>query len=276
MTKSANSPQVLLFDSGVGGLTIAREIRLLCPNVTLNYLSDNAGFPYGNKSSDFVVSRCLTLVKYMVEQVNPKLTLVIIACNTASTLALPALREQIGVPIIGVVPAIKPAAALSSNQYFGLLATPATVRRAYTQKLIRDFAANCTVVPVGSASLVQLAESKLQGKAVDLDQLRSILNPFVRLSKQNPTPEKLDTLVLACTHFPLLRDEISEVLERPINVIDSGLAIAKRTLSLLPGPDTEKPELGIYWTTEPAQTAPQPPDWIGNGYFSAGEIISAI
>lgn len=267
---SKTNPSILVFDSGVGGLTIAQEIRRYCPTVQINYLSDSAGFPYGKRPEAFVIERCLRLIRQVIENAVCHIDLVVIACNTASTLALPTLRENFTLPIIGVVPAVKPAAERSANHYFGLLATPATVKRPYTQGLIQDFAAHCTVVSVGSSELVQIAEDKLRGIRPDRIQLRSILQPLTEKSDDNPRPEQLDTIVLACTHFPLLRDEIREVLDRPVELIDSGQAIARRVQYVL---DLQQAELseaappGTYWftqTTNKITLSPPETDLFGN------------
>ncbi|MDO6571818.1 glutamate racemase [Gilvimarinus sp. 2_MG-2023] len=251
-------PNILVFDSGVGGLTIVHEVRQHCPSVGIDYLSDNAGFPYGTKSEAFVIDRCVHLIQQTLELSDNPIDLVVVACNTASTLALPKLREVLDLPIIGVVPAIKPAAEQSANQYFGVLATPGTVNRPYTKQLIREFASHCTVVSVGSSELVQIAENKLRGVEPNKEALNAILAPLLTISRDNPTPEKLDTLVLACTHFPWLKTDIEAVLARPIQVIDSGLAIARRVSSILNLDNSQErisnvsaTKQGVYWYTQP-------------------------
>lgn len=283
MAEPNSAPRVLIFDSGVGGLTIAHEVNALCPGITIDYLSDNVGFPYGNKSSDFIVQRCLDLLSYMQQNCEHGWDLIIIACNTASTLALPSLREAFSIPIIGVVPAIKPAAEQSRSRYIGLLATPATVRRPYTLDLIRDYAGDCTVVSVGSSHLVQLAERKLRGEAVDIEQIKTIVSPFQQASATNPTPDFMDSLVLACTHFPLLKDEIAEAFARPLTLIDSGNAIARRTQHLLgldgqPAKmtDTATPVVdgligqgqGNYWYTSTGGEHVSCPSWPNSHFFA--------
>src|SRR5690606_22891926 len=149
---------------------------------------------------------------------DPKLA--VVACNTASTVALPRLRSQFALPIVGVVPAIKPAARLSANRIIRLLATPGTVARPYTQKLIDQFAADCEVIRVGSSELVEQAERKLRGEPVDLDLLRRIMAPIIEGGA--------DTVVLGCTHFPLLQQELQLAAGRPLQWVDSGAAIARR------------------------------------------------
>ncbi|WP_130100300.1 glutamate racemase [Siccibacter turicensis] len=224
-TPSEARPTVLVFDSGVGGLSVYDEIRQLLPDLHYIYAFDNVAFPYGEKSETFIVERVVEIVTAV--QARYPLALAVIACNTASTVSLPALREKFPFPVVGVVPAIKPAARLTANGVVGLLATRATVRRPYTHELIARFAAECHIEMLGSAELVEMAEAKLHGEPVSLDELRRILRPWLRM------PEPPDTVVLGCTHFPLLADELLAVLPEGTRMIDSGAAIARRTVWLL-------------------------------------------
>lgn len=156
-TPSEPRPTVLVFDSGVGGLSVYDEIRRLLPDLHYIYAFDNVAFPYGEKSETFIVERVVEIVT-AVQQRYP-LSLAVIACNTASTVSLPALREKFAFPVVGVVPAIKPAARLTANGVVGLLATRATVKRPYTHELIARFANECQIAMLGSAELVELAEA---------------------------------------------------------------------------------------------------------------------
>lgn len=226
-TPPTAAPHIAIFDSGVGGLSILQAARQLLPHGRFSYLSDNGGFPYGNKPAHHVIDRACRVLESFAAEVND-VDVYVIACNTASTLALPRLRRHFTRPVVGVVPAIKPAAELSRNKYIGLLATPGTVKRSYTKRLIEEFASDCHVVSVGSSALVELAERKLRQEYISPEQLRPILAPLVTLSSSNPTPARLDTLVLACTHFPLLADEIAQALSHRVQLVDSGLAIARR------------------------------------------------
>lgn len=219
------APSVLIFDSGVGGLSVYKEIKQLLPNLHYIYAFDNAGFPYGEKQESFIIERALKIVE-QIEKKHP-LDLAVIACNTASTVVLPSLRETFKFPIVGVVPAIKPAVALSKNHVVGLVATKATVSTHYTHDLIKQFAENCKVELLGSSRLVELAEDKLHGKSVDLAEVEAIFAPWFQL-KAMP-----DTVILGCTHFPLLVDELKAVLPKHIQFIDSGSAIARRVAALV-------------------------------------------
>lgn len=223
------APKILIFDSGVGGLSILQEVRRQLPDCTYIYACDNRAFPYGTKEEQALVQRVDQVLNALIRRVHPDL--VVVACNTASTVALPRIRAQFSKPVVGVVPAIKPAALHSASKTIGLLGTPGTVNRPYTQQLINEFAADCTVIKIGSSVLVELAEAKLRGAAVDLEQLGAIIAPFFNTSE-------LDTIVLACTHFPLLLEELSAAAPRQVSWIDSGNAIARRVASLLPAKTT--------------------------------------
>ena len=195
------------------------------PDKHLVFACDNAAFPYGTFDEHALLQRVIQVVESLIQTVTPDL--VIIACNTASTLVLEPLRQRFDIPIVGVVPAIKPAAKLTKTGVIGLLATPATVRRPYTDKLVDDFAQGHTVIRIGSADLVYAAEQKLRGDNIDTAVLHNILTPFREA-------EELDTIVLACTHFPLLLDELKSLLPSHIAWVDSAAAIARRVSSLLP------------------------------------------
>ncbi|WP_090367846.1 glutamate racemase [Ferrimonas sediminum] len=216
---------ILLFDSGVGGLSVYSHIRQAFPAWPIHYLADNARFPYGELEDQVLVSGCVSLIHETVNTLKP--ALVVVACNSASTLALPALRQRLSVPVIGVVPAIKPAALLSRRKVIGLLATPGTVSRSYTDELVNQFAADCEVLRLGSSELVRLAEDKLAGRPVSTSVLASILQPFMGKGARP------DVVVLGCTHFPLLREELSAVLGPDVALVDSGDAIARRAQTLL-------------------------------------------
>jgi glutamate racemase len=214
---------VLVFDSGVGGLSVAAEIRRRLPGLPLQYLMDREGFPYGNKDDTTLIERVVRVCSNVVAAQQPRM--LVVACNTASTLTLPALRATLDIPVVGVVPALKVAAAASATGRIGLLATPATVNRSYTDQLIRDFAAGCEVRRLGSGELVQWAEDWVAcGREPD--------GLFDHLNDWLSQPEPLSHVVLGCTHFPLLRPML-ERLWPGIGWVDSGEAIARRVEQLL-------------------------------------------
>ncbi|MBT8138706.1 MAG: glutamate racemase [Gammaproteobacteria bacterium] len=223
---STRRARVLVFDSGLGGLSICKEIIAADSAIDISYLSDNAAFPYGTKQAPDLLRRASAIVLAAQQQLQPDL--LVIACNTASTLVLPTLREQLDIPVVGVVPAIKTAAAQTKSGCIGLLATPGTVARTYTQDLIRQFAANINVISVGSSALVEMIEAHIYGATLDQLQLGRILEQF----EAQPGGQDIDMLVLGCTHFPLIAEQISTL--RPAwQLLDSGAAIASRVLALL-------------------------------------------
>lgn len=215
---------IAIFDSGLGGLSITEKIREETPNSNIHYLSDNQAFPYGPKSQTELIERVSTVVDKFFEVTSPKI--LVIACNTASTLVLSTLRNNLTIPVVGVIPAIKPAALYSKTKQIALLATPGTVKRSYTDDLINEFAKDCDVLKIGTSNLVEIAEKKLHGHSIDEKELSEILQPI----KDN---DKIDTVVLGCTHFPLIKKEIANHLQDHIKLIDSGEAIAQRVKALL-------------------------------------------
>jgi glutamate racemase len=219
-----------VFDSGLGGLTVMREIVKARPDAHYVYVADDEFFPYGHHGEDEIIERVVPLIGELIEAHSPDL--VVIACNTASTLVMSHLRERYEVPFVGTVPAIKPACARSKTKHVSVLGTKGTVRREYTKALIRDFAQGCEVALVGSGELASLAEAALSGTEVgDLEISAEIAPCFVR---DNADPRvHTDTVVLACTHFPLLLDRLVRLAPWPVDWIDPAPAIARRVADLL-------------------------------------------
>src|SRR5436305_1716564 len=212
---------ILFFDSGVGGLSVLQPTRALLPNAPIVYAADSAGFPYGKRSEAEIASRVPALLGRLVERFHPRLA--VIACNTASTIALDHVRSALDLPVVGTVPAIKPAAEISKTRVIGVLGTQATVRQPYVDDLAARFASDCTLVRHGSPELVELAEAKLGGDAVSVDAVRAAASPMF----DAPDGERIDTVVLACTHFPLLADELRAAFPG-IACVDGGEGIARR------------------------------------------------
>lgn len=217
----------LVFDSGIGGLSVAAHIRALLPDVRLTYVADDAFRPYGNKTEAQLRARLPGLLATLEILCAPDV--IVIACNTASTTALPAIRAAVNAPVVGVVPAIKPAAAGSTSKVIAVLGTPGTVARRYVQTLIDEFAGGCEVILQGSTALVDLAERKLSGQAVDPNAIKAELAPIF----DGPYGDRVDGVVLACTHFPMLAQELKAAAPHAVAWIDSGAAIARRVRNLL-------------------------------------------
>lgn len=218
---TARPKKILIFDSGLGGISILQAIWKQYPFCQLLYCTDNEAFPYGTKPEAELIERVSKVLIQLEKNYNPDIF--VIACNTASTVALPKVRSLIKAPVVGVVPAIKPAVALAKTPCIGLLATPGTIHRAYTQSLIDQFGGSLQWIRIGSSELVQLAESKMYGRDISAASLQEIVAPF----SQCP-PTELDTVVLACTHFPLIKPELQQALPNILNWIDSSEAIANR------------------------------------------------
>jgi glutamate racemase len=221
---------ILVFDTGLGGLTVLREIVKARPDVHYVYVADDAFFPYGQHSEEWIVARVVPLIGEFIAAHAPDL--VVIACNTVSTLVMTHLRTAYAVPFVGTVPAIKPACARSITKRVSVLGTKGTVKREYTQALIRDFAQECEVTLVGSAGLASLAEAALSGEAVSDQAISAEIAPcFVAHSDHSIA--RTDTVVLACTHYPLLMDRLVAIAPWPVDWIDPAPAIARRVAVLL-------------------------------------------
>ena len=222
----SRAPTILVFDSGLGGLTVYREVVKARPDAAFVYVADDAFFPYGHHSETAIVARVVPLVGELIAAHAPDL--VVIACNTASTLVMAELRAAYQVPFVGTVPAIKPACAASKSRRVSVLGTRGTVRREYTRGLIRDFAQGCDVTLVGSADLASLAEAAFKGEAIaDADIAAEIAPCFV------DGETRTDTVVLACTHYPLLMERFAALAPWPVDWIDPAPAIARRSADLI-------------------------------------------
>jgi glutamate racemase len=220
------SPTILIFDSGLGGLTVFREVAKARPDAHYLYVADDAFFPYARHGEVELIERVGALMAALIEKHHPDL--VVLACNTASTLVLPHLRARFSVPFVGTVPAIKPACASSTSKRVTVLGTEATVRREYTRALIREFADGSEVILVGSAKLAGFAEAELNGAAVADHLIAQEIEPcFVDAGER-----RTDTIVLACTHYPLLLERLAQLAPWPVTFIDPAPAIARRVVQL--------------------------------------------
>jgi glutamate racemase len=237
------SSPILLFDSGVGGLTVLAELRKLLPQAPVIYAADFAGLPYGAKSEAEVAARVCGLLGRMSERYQPRA--ICIACNTASTIALGMVRDVLEVPVIGTVPAIKPAAAMTRSGVIGLLGTEATVRQPYVDRLEAEFAADKRLLRHGAPGLVALAEAKLRSTVIDLDQIRAEVAGL--LDQEQGT--EIDTVVLACTHFPLLQAELAQVFGPGVRFVDGSAGIARRIVAITEGQPFDKTAGDLFVTT---------------------------
>jgi glutamate racemase len=233
------SSPILLFDSGVGGLTVYDALRAVLPQAPVLYAADLAGLPYGTKTEAQVAARVAGLLGRMTERWQPRLAC--IACNTASTIALGMVREVLAIPVVGTVPAIKPAALGSKTGVIGLLGTQATIRQPYVDQLEAEFVAGKTLLRHAAPALVDEAEAKLRGRPVDRAVLRAALEGVAQGVSGGDKGLWLDAVVLGCTHFPLLREELADIATSDlgwspdVRFVDGAAGIARRIAHLLKG-----------------------------------------
>lgn len=230
---------ILVFDSGLGGNTVLREIVKLRPGARYVYVADDAYFPYGQHTETEIIARVVPLIGDLIKAHRP--SIVVIACNTASTLVMDHLRKTYNMPFVGTVPAIKPACAASRTKHVSVLGTKGTVQREYTKKLIADFAQGCEVTLIGAENLASLAEAAMKGETVGDDAIAAEIAPcFVDVP--NGRAARTDTVVLACTHYPLLMERMKAQAPWPVDWIDPAPAIARRVNDLLGAPATVEPQ----------------------------------
>jgi glutamate racemase len=253
----SDTPTILVFDSGLGGLTVIREIAAMRPDAHYIYAADDAAFPYGGWTEGELSERVIAVMDGLIGRFEPNL--IVVACNTASTLVLAELRRRFSLPFVGTVPAIKPACAASKTRLVSVLGTQATVAREYTKALIRDFSQGCDVTLVGASRLAVLAEASLHGEPTDADAIAAEIAPcFVEKNGG-----RTDTIVLACTHYPLLLGQFGAAAPWPVTFIDPAAAIARRVLELI-GPAAD------------AVSAPSARLHFTSGKQAPGALLSAI
>jgi glutamate racemase len=246
-------PSILVFDSGLGGLTVLREVVAVRGDAHFTYVADDAFFPYGHHSEDDIVARVVPLIGELISAHAPDL--IVIACNTASTIVLSYLREAYKIPFVGTVPAIKPACTQSKTRRVSVLGTRGTVKREYTKALIRDFGQGCEVTLVGSPELAALAEAALSGETVSDEAIAAEIVPCF-VGDKDDAAARTDTVVLACTHYPLLLDRLRRLAPWPVAWIDPAPAIARRVLDLLgpPGGAADQRGAEMIFTSKKAHT----------------------
>jgi glutamate racemase len=245
----ATMPNILVFDSGIGGLSVHAEIAKLLPEAHYIYVADDAAFSYGDHTPEILIKRVNQVVGECIARFNPDL--IVIACNTASTVCMSPLREAFALPFVGTVPAVKPAAAASKSKMISILGTPGTVKRDYTHDLIIQHAADCRISLVGAPRLSRLAEDHFNGIPIsDADVLAEILPCF-----KEKEGSRTDTIALACTHYPLLQEVYDRVAPWPVTWVDPAPAIAARVVSLLrdqkhgSAPQRDNPPSAAFFTS---------------------------
>jgi glutamate racemase len=241
---------ILVFDSGIGGLSVLAAAREYLPVARFVYVADDKAFPYGNWEEAALRDHIVALMSPLIAEHRP--AAVVIACNTASTLVLPPLRERFSVPFVGTVPAIKPAAEQTKTGVVAVLATPGTMKRDYTRGLIQSFAQSCHVRLVGAPELARIAEARMRRDAIDRDAVREQIGPaFVDLAGN-----RTDIVVLACTHYPFLADIFAELAPWPVTWLDPAPAIARRLVTVVEGRAVERGESVAFFTS--GKPAPEP------------------
>lgn len=265
------SAPILLFDSGVGGLSVLATLRRVLPQAPVIYAADNGGLPYGTKTEAEVAARVCGLLGRMSERYRPRL--ICIACNTASTIALAMVRDVLNVPIVGTVPAIKPAAELTRSGTIGLLGTAATIRQPYVDRLAAEFAAGKRLLRHPAGELVAAAEAKLRGRSVD-PQVYARAAAGLR---DQPGGAAIDTVVLACTHFPLVQDELAAAFGPGVRFVDGADGIARRIAHLVAGLDMvrTRPDFVLFTRHDP-DLAALGPALAGYGLGNAGRAAMEI
>jgi glutamate racemase len=227
MSLSPPTPRLLFIDSGLGGLTVIRAVRNAIPEAAVRFVADDAGFPYGTKDDAILIERLVALVQSAARGFRPDVA--VLACNTASTVALTVMREKFAFPIVGTVPAIKPAAALTRTGLVSVLATPGTVAREYTRSLVAKFGGGARFTLVGSPRLAALAEMHGSGDLIDDAMIRAEIEPcFLEAGGV-----RTDVVVLGCTHYPLLIDKLEALAPWPVVWVDPAPAIARRIANVL-------------------------------------------
>lgn len=243
---------ILVFDTGVGGLSVLEPLRKLLPRAPIAYAMDREGYPYGTKEPAELQMRIPALLGRLAEHADPRI--IVIACNTASVIALDPVRAALHLPIVGTVPAIKPAAEISQSRVIGVLGTESTVRQPYVDNLAREFASDCTVIRHGSARLVEMAERHVAGDTPPEADFAAVLDGLF----SQPRGEEIDTIVLACTHFPLVEAQLAAAAPHPVTFVHGGDGIARRTAHLTdaqPWPDEAPPPTALLIGAGPGDEA---------------------
>ncbi len=234
---------ILFFDSGVGGLSVLAEAQKRLPKAPVIYVSDSAAFPYGTKSEAEIATRVPVLLGKLAERFRPRL--ITIACNTASTIALDSVRQVLDIPIVGTVPAVKPAAEMTKTGVIGLLGTEATVRQPYIDVLAKKFAKDTVLLRHGSAELAPAAEAMMRGEQVDASIYKRAMQGLLEQSRG----DKMDIIILGCTHFPLIEKQLADYATASVQFVHGGAGIARRIAYLTRGQQWPENALGGHFVT---------------------------
>ena len=256
--------RLLIFDSGIGGLSIYKEAKIKFPYLEIHYLSDNDSFPYGNKSINFLSDRIPNLLKIAEKKIKPDM--IVIGCNTVSTLLLDKLRVLITVPIIGVVPAIKTASLMTKTKTFALLATDETIKRRYTDNLIKKYARDCNIIRLGASDLVANIESHINGGNLDRNLIR------LKIEELKEKSNFIDIIVLGCTHFSMIQKDMKKINPK-IQFIDSTAAIISRIESKLTTKETNVKLNTTMWITKNVNISPLNKHLKEYSFFSFKKLI---
>ena len=212
-----NNQPIGVFDSGVGGISVLKHMHALLPHEDLIYLADSKYAPYGNKTADEIIARCRYLTQLCLQK---NVKAIVVACNTATAAAIDTLRAEYKVPFIGMEPAVKPAAAASKNGIIGVLATVGTLKSAQFAGLLEAYGRDVKVVTQAGTGLVESVERGILNGFEMANLLQTHLKPLLDAGA--------DTIVLGCTHYPLLADAIRDIVGEKITLIDTGAAVAKQ------------------------------------------------
>ncbi len=250
MSSSTNNQPIGIFDSGVGGISVLKHIHALLPNEDLIYLADSKYAPYGNKTPEEIIQRCLILSDDLLQK---NVKAIVVACNTATAAAIDQLRDTFDVPIIGMEPAVKPAAEASKNGVIGVLATVGTLKSAQFAALLEAYGRDVKVVTQACVGLVECIE---RGE-LDTETTKAL----IRLYASPLLAEGADTIVLGCTHYPFVKQVIQDIVGKQITLIDTGAAVAKQLKRQLEekgllSASKQKAEVN-FWTNSEAENAKQ-------------------
>jgi glutamate racemase len=249
-TQPLTSRPIGIFDSGVGGISVLKHINALLPHEHLMYVADSLHGPYGNKTAEEITNRCMIIADYLISQ---DVKALVVACNTATAAAIDKLRETFDIPIIGMEPAVKPAAEASKNGVIGVLATVGTLKSAQFAALLESYGRNVKVITQGCVGLVECIERGELDSTETKALIRKYTAPLLA--------EGADTIVLGCTHYPFVKKAIQEIVGDKIILIDTGAAVAKQLKNKLEekgllSTSQQKAEVH-FWTNSEAENAEQ-------------------